>query len=149
MVHVEEQYNITLCARCYVRGNYQVGVTCSDFRRVEIHEDSKSDWLDKDTLHLLEALTHYGDDWRKVSQHVGRSEKDCASHFIKLPFGEEFVASTDSGDVSDQIKDAGDAESGPGSNGTPSNKLMRLTPLADASNPIMAQVYTFCPLSIA
>ncbi|KAF3446935.1 hypothetical protein FNV43_RR12115 [Rhamnella rubrinervis] len=138
-----DKYDMTLCARCYVRGNYQVGVTSSDFRRVEINEDSKSDWLDKDTLHLFEALMHYGDDWRKVAQHVGRSEKDCVSHFIKLPFGEEFVGSTDIGDVDakyKQTKDAGDAECGLGSCVTSSsNKRMRLTPLADASNPIMAQ----------
>lgn len=90
---------------------------------------------------------HYGDDWRKVAQHVGRSEKDCVSHFIKLPFGEEFVGSTDIGGFDakyNQTKDAGDAECGLGSSVTSSsNKRMRLTPLADASNPIMAQVYTF------
>lgn len=142
------QYDMTLCARCYVRGNYQVGVSSSDFRRVEINEDSKSDWLDKDTLHLFEALMHYGDDWRKVAQHVGRREKDCVSHFVKLPFGEEFVGPTDSGNLDAkcyQTKDPTDAECGPESSGSSSsNKRARLTPLADASNPIMAQVFIFC-----
>ncbi|KAK9936059.1 hypothetical protein M0R45_012922 [Rubus argutus] len=31
---VSEKYDMTLCARCYVRGNYQIGVNSSDFRRV-------------------------------------------------------------------------------------------------------------------
>ncbi|KAH7523369.1 hypothetical protein FEM48_Zijuj06G0003500 [Ziziphus jujuba var. spinosa] len=131
-----DKYDMTLCARCYVRGNYQVGVSSSDFRRVEINEDSKSDWLDKDTLHLLEALLHHGDDWRKVAQHVGRSEKDCVSHFIKLPFGEEFVDRE-----CFQSMDPRHADCGPDTPATTSSstKRMRLTPLADASNPIMAQ----------
>ncbi|GLT74023.1 hypothetical protein SLA2020_458440 [Shorea laevis] len=120
-----DKYDLTLCARCYVRGNYRVGVSNADFRRVEISEEIKTDWTEKDTLQLLEAIMHYGDDWKRVAQHVGgRSEKDCITHFIKLPFGEEFVHHPDSNC----------AECGP-----ESNKRMRLTPLADVSNPIMAQ----------
>ncbi|PQM34846.1 SWI/SNF complex subunit SWI3B [Prunus yedoensis var. nudiflora] len=112
------QYDMTLCARCYVRGNYQMGVTSSDFRRVEINEEMRSDWAYKDTLHLLEALMHYGDDWRKVAQHVGRSEKECITHFIKIPFGEEFIADFDSGNFD----------------------YKNSSPLKEyASNPIMAQ----------
>ncbi|CAB4278838.1 unnamed protein product [Prunus armeniaca] len=141
---VSEKYDMTLCARCYVRGNYQIGVTSSDFRRVEINEEMRSDWAYKDTLNLLEALMHYGDDWRKVAQHVGQSEKECITHFIKIPFGEEFIADFDSGDFnyknSSPLKDSVDSKFGMESNGTPSpSKRMRLTPLADASNPIMAQ----------
>lgn len=47
---------LTLCARCYVR---RVGI---EFKRVELRE--------KETLLLLEAVMHYGDDWKKVAQHV-------------------------------------------------------------------------------
>ncbi|KAJ4825787.1 hypothetical protein Tsubulata_029410 [Turnera subulata] len=35
-----DKYDLTLCARCYVRGSYQVGVSSSDFRRVEISEEA-------------------------------------------------------------------------------------------------------------
>lgn len=142
------QYDLTLCARCYVRGNYGRGVHphSSEFKRVEISEQTKADWTDKETLQLLEAIMHYGDDWRKVAQHVsGRSEKDCITHFIKLPFGEEFISCADSGEVDDrfnEMKDPADTESGyEGIGTTPSTKRMRLTPLADASNPIMTQVW--------
>ncbi|MED6179657.1 hypothetical protein PIB30_002985 [Stylosanthes scabra] len=140
-----DKYDLTLCARCYVRGNYRVGVSSSDFRRVEISEETKTDWSEKETLNLLEAITHYGDDWKRVSQHVGgRTEKDCVAHFIKLPFGDQFLRYQDGGAASDsanQLKHNAvvpecDSEAG---GATEHSKRMRLTPLADASNPIMAQ----------
>lgn len=104
----------------------------SDFRRVEISEEVKTDWTDKETLHLLEVLMHYGDDWKKVAEHVGgRSAKECVARFVKLPFGEQFMGPPVSAEV--------DNEPGSETILLPS-KRMRLTPLADASNPIMAQV---------
>lgn len=135
------QYDLTLCARCYVRGNYQVGVSSSDFRRVEINEEMKAEWTEKETLHLLEGLMHYGDDWRKVAQHVGsRSEKECVAQFVKLPFGEEFL---DRGEIESKQNrlESNNAESGvETSSSSLPNKRVCLTPLADTSNPIMAQV---------
>lgn len=129
-----EQHDMTLCARCYVRGNYRVGLNSSDFKRVEISEDAKSDWSDKETLQLLEAIMHYGDDWKKVAEHVGgRSAKECVARFIKLPFGEQFDGPPESGEL--------DTELGL-QNATMTTKRMHLSPLADASNPIMAQVRT-------
>ncbi|OIT03905.1 PREDICTED: SWI/SNF complex subunit SWI3B-like [Nicotiana attenuata] len=128
---VSDKYDLTLCARCYVRGNFRVGMNTSDFRRVEISEEVKTDWTDKETLHLLEALMHYGDDWKKVAEHVGgRSAKECVARFVKLPFGEQFMGPPVSAEV--------DNEPGSETMLLPS-KRMRLTPLADASNPIMAQ----------
>ncbi|KAF7817699.1 SWI/SNF complex subunit SWI3B [Senna tora] len=144
ITHIAPKYDLTLCARCYVRGNYQVGVSSSDFRRVEISEETKTDWTDKETLHLLEAIMHYGDDWRRVAQHVGgRTEKECVAHFIKLSFGEEFLHYQYSGVCNEkayQLKELMDAECGLKSIGSAEpSKKMRLTPLADVSNPIMAQ----------
>lgn len=129
------QHDLTLCARCYVRGNYRVGLNSSDFRRVEISEEVKTDWNDKETLHLLEAVMHYGDDWKRVAAHVGggRSEKECVARFIKLPFGEQLVGLPESSDVDKNLGSK---------NSSLPDKRMRLTPLADASNPIMAQVKT-------
>lgn len=140
-----DKYDLTLCARCYVRGNHRVGVSSSDFRRVEISEEARSDWTEKETLQLLEAIMHFGDDWRKVAQHVsGKSEKDCITHFIKLPFGQECICKeSDSEDVDNKffsINNPSDAVSESENVGATSpSKRMRLTPLADASNPIMAQ----------
>ncbi|KDP36743.1 hypothetical protein JCGZ_08034 [Jatropha curcas] len=139
-----DKYDLTLCARCYVRGNYRVGVSCSDFRRVEISEEIRTEWTEKETLQLLEAVTHYGDEWKKVALHVpGRSEKDCVTHFLKLPFGEEFSGYAELGEPCskyDQIKSCSNSDCGSESIGSSSAcKRMRLTPLADASNPIMSQ----------
>uniref|UniRef100_A0A7C8ZVX8 SWI/SNF complex subunit SWI3B n=1 Tax=Opuntia streptacantha TaxID=393608 RepID=A0A7C8ZVX8_OPUST len=134
-----DKYDLVLCARCYVRGNYRVGVSSTEFRRVEISEQVKTDWTDKETLLLLEAVMHYGDDWKRVAEHVGgRTEKECVARFIKLPFGEQFVEPVDHGDegtASYQIKGQTNGDSGI----EPPAKRQHLTPLADASNPIMAQ----------
>ncbi|XP_059652031.1 SWI/SNF complex subunit SWI3B-like isoform X1 [Cornus florida] len=139
-----DKYQLTLCARCYAHGNYHVGVMSSDFRLVEISEDFMADWTDKETLHLLEAIMHFEDDWKKVAEHVGgRSERECATHFIKLPFAEQFIGPADSVEIDNkfcQTKDQSDVEFGSQSIG-PSfpTKRMRLSPLADASNLVMAQ----------
>ncbi|KAL8233149.1 hypothetical protein R6Q57_002927 [Mikania cordata] len=122
----------TFCARCYVRA----GVNSADFKRVEISEDVKTDWSEKETLHLLEAIMHYGDDWKKVSEHVvGRSEKECVDRFIKLPFGEQYIGPPDSVDPEESFYKGMDQLD------TDSNlsKKMRPTPFDDASNPILAQ----------
>nr|KAI3459922.1 hypothetical protein Pfo_016585 [Paulownia fortunei] len=118
-------------AACYVRGNYRVGLSSSDFKRVEISEEAKTDWTDKETLQLLEAIMHYGADWKKVAEHVGgRSVKECVARFIKLPFGEQFDGPPESADL--------DTELGLQNVAIPTKRL-HLSPLADASNPIMAQ----------
>uniref|UniRef100_A0A803M6M2 Uncharacterized protein n=1 Tax=Chenopodium quinoa TaxID=63459 RepID=A0A803M6M2_CHEQI len=131
------EHDLVLCARCYVRGNYQVGVNSSEFRRVEISEPVKTDWTDKETLHLLEAVMHYRDDWKRVAEHVGgRTEKECIARFIKLSFWEKFAEPAGMGEEeSMSSKGQVDAESGT----EPPAKKLHLSPLADASNPIMAQ----------
>ncbi|XP_077215711.1 switch subunit 3 [Tasmannia lanceolata] len=128
-----EKVDLVLCPRCYVRGNYQIGLSSADFKRVEINEETKTEWTEKETLHLLEALLHYGDDWKKVAERVGsRNEKECVARFIKLPFGEQFMGppAIDEIDKYYETKDTTMA--------SPTKKRL-LTPLADASNPIMAQ----------
>lgn len=104
---------------------------------MEISEEVKTDWTEKETLHLLEAVMHYGDDWKKVSEHVvGRSEKECVDRFIKLPFGEQYIGPPDSVDFEENFHEDTehiDDELNP-------RKKMRPTPFDDASNPIVAQV---------
>ncbi|KAM7255831.1 hypothetical protein ACFE04_011572 [Oxalis oulophora] len=125
-----DKHNLILCARCYVRGNHSIGVNSSDFRRVELVEVTKAEWTEKETLQLLEAVMHFGDDWKKVARHVaGRNEKDCVAQFIKLPFGEEYLIHPDKR-----------------SDGSP-NKRTRASPLLDSGNPIMAQASFLTALS--
>lgn len=123
------QKDTTFCARCYLGARTTRDFNTSDFKRVEITEKVKIDWTEKQILHLLEAVAHYGDNWKKVSEHVGRSEKECVERFIKLPFGEQYIGPPDSVDPEDQLD-----------NEFPPSKKMRLTPFDDASNPILAQV---------
>lgn len=126
-----DKYDSTLCARCYVSRDNGANLNSSDYRRVEISEEVKTDWTDKETLNLLEALMHYGDDWKKVAEHVGgRNTKECVARFVKLPFGEQFMGPPESAEVDSEPRyETMYLQS----------KRMRLTPLADASNPIMAQ----------
>ncbi|XP_064999899.1 SWI/SNF complex subunit SWI3B-like isoform X1 [Musa acuminata AAA Group] len=139
-----DKADIILCARCFVRGDYRPGLSSTDFKRVDITEETKADWTDKETIHLLEAILQYGDDWKKVAEHVGtKSEIDCVARFIKLPFGEQFLGPEEVGEYgkphqkNDKVVTVPEGENVPEQS---LSKRMRLTPLADASNPIMAQV---------
>lgn len=159
-----------LCPKCYENGNYGLGLSASDFKRVELREVSQHksvDWTDEETLLLLEAIFLHNDDWKCVAQHVGtKSEVDCVSRFVQLPLGEQYVGniSNEGSDrrsgnvigentvikqvsspkdsstqeqhdhVSSDDKHTTDDVSGP------PLKRRHLTPLADASNPIMGQV---------
>ncbi|CAA6670201.1 unnamed protein product [Spirodela intermedia] len=114
----EKVPDLILCARCFVRGSFRGGLTHADFKRVDVSsssEEKKRDWTDKDSCHLLE----------KVAEHVGggKSERDCVMRFIRLPFAEQFVEPLRWNVVQSSAL-----------------KQMRLSPLADASNPIMSQV---------
>ncbi|KAJ3690597.1 hypothetical protein LUZ61_019761 [Rhynchospora tenuis] len=127
--------NMTLCAKCFVKSNYQrPGLSSADFKRVDLLEEPRPDWTDKETLHLLEAILHYGEDWKKVAEYVAsRPVKDCIARFVKLPFGEQFIGPKEehNGNTEQGGDEADESES---------IKRRRISPLADASNPIMAQV---------
>ncbi|KAL5698718.1 hypothetical protein ACHQM5_029713 [Ranunculus cassubicifolius] len=112
-----DKVDMTLCARCYVRGEY------------------------KETLSLLEAVMHFGEDWKKVAEHVacGRTERECVARFLKLPFKEQFISPLDSDGVENYYETSAETEERGSSPSSP-RKKRRLTPFADTSNPIMAQV---------
>lgn len=159
-----------LCPKCYESGIYGLGLSASDFKRVEFKEVSQHksvDWTDEETLLLLEAIFLHNDDWKCVAQHVGtKSELDCVSRFVQLPLGEQYV-----GNISNEGSDRSSGNvigentvikqvSSPKDSSTqehydhvsnddkhttddvsgPPLKRRHLTPLADASNPIMGQV---------
>jgi len=46
----------------------------------------KSDWGEKDTERLIEALNIYNDDWNEIAQHTGgKSVEECVARFVELP----------------------------------------------------------------
>lgn len=145
------QADLILCARCFVRGNYRPGLNSTDFKRVDFNEETRTEWTDKETLHLLEAVLQHGEDWRKVAEHVGsRNEKECVTRFIKLPFGDQFLGPPEFTEGDRQHKK--DDKESVGSIGDivtqeSNSNRRRLTPLADASNPVMAQVYPLIDFS--
>jgi len=69
------------------------GFTSADFVKVETKDrDDVEMWTDKETLLLLEGLEKYGEDWEKVSEHVGtRTKRDCILHFIRLPIEDPYL----------------------------------------------------------
>lgn len=159
-----------LCPKCYENGNYGLGLSASDFKRVELKEMNQHksvDWTDEETLLLLEAIFLYSDDWKCVAQHVStKSEADCVSRFIQLPFGEQYIdnisnessdrrssnvtgentiinqvsSPKDSSTQEQQDHACNDAKHNMDDVLGPPLKRRCLTPFADASNPIMGQV---------
>ncbi|XP_069501944.1 SWI/SNF complex subunit SMARCC1 isoform X2 [Ambystoma mexicanum] len=55
------------------------------------------EWMEQETLLLLEALEMYKDDWNKVSEHVGsRTQDECILHFLRLPIEDPYLENSDS-----------------------------------------------------
>ena len=40
-------------------------------------KSEKSDWGEKDTERLIEALNIYNDDWNEIAQHTGGNFNNC------------------------------------------------------------------------
>lgn len=125
-------------------------------------------WTDQETFLLLEGILCHGDDWNSVIQHVGtKNEADCVMKLVQLPFGEHFMgnAGTEGNDrrssniknenkVNDQafsLKDSSAQNYQEDDNeeerhtteediAAPPLKYRCLSPIEDASNPIMSQV---------
>eukprot|EP01018_Ginkgo_biloba_P032271 Gb_22023 [translate_table: standard] len=163
--------SFVLCPKCYADGNYGLGMSASDFKRidlkVETSQQGSDKWTDQETLLLLEAILLHNDDWKSVAQHVGtKSEAVCVTRFIQLPFGEQYMSNVgtegsdrrssnikrksmtikqvsspkDSSTQNQQDVSSGDKHTTEDDVSGPPLKQRCLTPLADASNPIMAQV---------
>jgi len=78
-------------------------------------------WTDHEELLLLEGVELHKDNWAEVAEHVGsRSQLECVVHFVQLP-------------VDPTLHD----RDGHGAVGGPAEPLCVL---ADAGNPIMAQI---------
>ncbi|XP_063042115.1 SWI/SNF complex subunit SMARCC1b isoform X2 [Engraulis encrasicolus] len=54
------------------------------------------EWMEQETLLLLEALEMYKDDWNKVSEHVGsRTQDECILHFLRLPIEDPYLENSE------------------------------------------------------
>ncbi|KAI5068360.1 hypothetical protein GOP47_0016705 [Adiantum capillus-veneris] len=157
-----------LCEACfsagdgYLKDDFTLAETTSESERNHLA------WTKEEALRLLEAIEKHGENWDRVALHVGtKSKAECIMHFMKLPFGDQFCSgimsldalaasrSTDETIVKNtkveqrDSKGGGEAlelhdneellESIEDADGPPT-KWRRLNPLADSSNPILAQV---------
>jgi len=112
------------------------GVTPADFILIEGEPagDGKAaaagatgrPWTDHEELLLLEGLELHKDNWAEVAEHVGsRSQLECVVHFVQLPV-----------DATLHEREGGPRD-GAGNGSAPAEPLCVL---ADAGNPIMAQI---------
>ena len=86
-------------------GIFPSGTMASDFIKLKLRPeditpgDKESEWTDHETLMLLEALEIHGDDWKKVSEHVGtRTKSECVFHFLRMPIEDPYI---------EELEDAG------------------------------------------
>lgn len=157
-----------LCETCFSVGD---GYLKDDFSLAESAEGSEKThfaWTKEEVLRLLEALAKHGENWDRVALHVGtKSKAECIMHFMKLPFGDQFISGSSCLDLLASSRSTGDSlvkstkvqqrdsnggaealevhdneellESIEDADGPPT-KWRRLNPLSDTSNPVLAQV---------
>ncbi|XP_049848711.1 SWI/SNF complex subunit SMARCC1-like isoform X2 [Schistocerca gregaria] len=76
----------TLCSNCLKPISHLCSTCTQDF--------SNTNWSHQETLRLLDALDLYGEDWPKISQHVGsKTIDDCILHFLSLPINDDLPSS--------------------------------------------------------
>lgn len=57
-----------------------------DSRKKEIDH-----WTEEETSRLLEGIELFGENWSKISEHIGTKNKEqCLLHFLKLPIEENY-----------------------------------------------------------
>ncbi|KAJ2690060.1 SWI/SNF and RSC complex subunit Ssr2 [Coemansia spiralis] len=115
---------VDLCAPCFTDGRFPGSLASSDFVRLADCSTSQpgagDDWVDQETLLLLEGIEMYDDDWNRIAEHVGtKSREECILHFLKLPIEDPY-------DVA-PLKD-------------PRGSQSAVMPFSRADNPVMSVV---------
>ncbi|KAJ7558882.1 hypothetical protein O6H91_04G060100 [Diphasiastrum complanatum] len=61
-------------------------------------EENENLWTQEETIHLLEGISKYGENWNRVAEHVGtKSKTRCILQFIQLPYADSLTNDMDSG----------------------------------------------------
>ncbi|KAI7903703.1 uncharacterized protein BX663DRAFT_433264 [Cokeromyces recurvatus] len=87
-----EQYSSTqkkdfyLCPRCLIEGKYPLDHGNGNFVLERFDkEESNEKWDENEEKLLEEGLKQFGDDWEKISEHVGtRTHDECILHYLQL-----------------------------------------------------------------
>lgn len=91
-----------LCQPCYLDGRFPSTMFSGDFVKLSsvgssgnAHGSGNGDaWTDQETLHLLEAVEMFDDDWFAIEAHVGtRSAQQCIRKFLELPIEDPYLSS--------------------------------------------------------
>ncbi|KAI9476059.1 MAG: SWIRM domain-containing protein [Benjaminiella poitrasii] len=88
--------NMDLCPLCYKDGRFPITSFSSDFIRYEAAgykhaNEDEAEWLDEETLLLLEAIELYDDDWNTIAEYVGtKTREQCIFHFLQMPIEEPY-----------------------------------------------------------
>lgn len=84
-----------VCKDCFDRGLYSNNLSGSDFLKLD-EKILKKVWTKREEIKLLEAVDKFGDDWRRVSEHVGtKNVHDCVMYFITIPIRERNLKDLD------------------------------------------------------
>ncbi|KZV44553.1 hypothetical protein F511_17459 [Dorcoceras hygrometricum] len=87
--------SLILCETCFKSSNYENNMSPDDFKQND-GTNQASAWTEAETLLLLESMVKHGDDWDVIAKNVGaKSELDCISKLIQLPFGNLMVGAAD------------------------------------------------------
>jgi SWI/SNF related-matrix-associated actin-dependent regulator of chromatin subfamily C len=145
--HCTKLPDIDICPTAFIEGRFPPGCSSKDFIRVAATDavPDQSGWTDQETMLLLEGLELYGDNWGKVSEHVGgRSELQCIQRLLQLPLEDALLpqAGTSGIQLSRVLQTTEDGGAG-GGEGAEEDGAVAIDgpiPFNDAGNPVMAQV---------
>ena len=139
--HCTKLPDVDICPVAYAEGRFPPGCSSKDFIKVAANEavPDASGWSDQETLLLLEGMELYGDDWGKISEHVGgRSQLACLQRLLQLPIEDALLPQPGTGGI--ELTRALDTSAEEGENGNAAAGDIRgPMPFADVGNPVMAQ----------
>ncbi|KAK0531665.1 SWI/SNF and RSC complex subunit Ssr2 [Tilletia horrida] len=173
--------DFALCPPCYLEGRFPSTMYSGDFVRLEerafkhgatsssasgalvggadgsgLADGGEADgegWTDAETLRLLEGMELFGDDWNKVSNHVGtRSWQQCITRFLQMPIEDPYLdegLGSSSGNAGKSGSAVANGKAAAGAGGTKQSELGMLQyardpklgiPFSQADNPVMSVV---------
>ncbi len=77
-----------ICNKCYESFNYTNKLLPRNFHKIT-PKLLRSLWTKKEEYFLLRNIELYGDDWKRVSQDIGKSPEQCIFHFLKMSLIDE------------------------------------------------------------
>jgi len=147
--HCTKVPDVDICPTAFIEGRFPPGCSSKDFIRVAATDavSDNSGWTDQETMLLLEGLELHGDNWGKVSEHVGgRSELQCIQRLLQVPLEDALLPQAGTGGIQlsrvlQTTENGGNGGGGGGEVGEDGTVVIDgPIPFNDAGNPVMAQV---------